>query len=118
VNTRTQDATGSHARPALLEEVSRAPASPPLWKFPVSYGHEDDQTYYLDCLGSMRAWVSELMADVRSDPPPERYCLAFVEHHAIRELQRPLRSPERELLYRATRDVVNVWLALESAGRR
>jgi hypothetical protein len=41
-----------------------------------------------------------------------------VEHYAIRELQRPLRSPERELLYRATRDVVNVWLALKSAGRR
>jgi hypothetical protein len=116
MTARTHDASGSHIRPALLEEVSRAPA--PCWKFPVSYGHEDDQTYYLDCLGSMHAWVSELMADVRSDPPPERYCLAFVEHYAIRELQRPLRSPERELLYRATRDVVNVWLALKSAGRR
>jgi hypothetical protein len=86
--------------------------------FPASNSLESDVMYFVECKTRMLTWLSDLLTGSDGDLPPERYCLAYAEHHAIRELQRPLRESERGLLYRGVRDVLNARLTIKNAELR
>jgi len=91
---------------ASAAEVTRHAKPPARPLFPASSSTESDVMYFAECRERMRLWVKELLTGDEGDLPAERYCLPYAEHHAIRELQRPLRDTERELLFRAVRDVL------------
>ena len=93
----------------LAEVKASRPPRGNRWKFPISYAHEDDGSYRVDCKGSMREWALEVLSG-DEDLPAEHYCLAYCEHYAIRECDRPLRDPERALLYSVVRDIRNAAL--------
>lgn len=93
----------------LAEIKASRPPRGTRWKFPISYAHEDDASYRVDCAGTMKEWVLEVLAG-DDDLPAEHYCLAYVEHYAIREVDRPLRDPERALVYSVVRDIRNAAL--------
>ena len=111
-----QSAPRDHSVTHGVDLAERATMRP---LFPASNSLESDVMYFAEHRKRMMEWVALVMDDVKGAPPPERYCLAYVEHFAMQELGRPMREAEKTLVFRCVQDFRNACLTLrryEQAG--